>query len=808
MPEKLFVEADFRTAGQDSYTQPPAQDQKLFEVLENILPVTQGPFFKRWGYSLFNTLSNVPRRLYEYQSDLTGTRRIIVSSKDRVRSLTEAGVDDNTNILTPDVSAIDPRITVSRDFAYIADGIQADALKWDGSASGGTTKWGIDQSGTATSETQSAGAGANSGTGQAWINPGNITASNDTRATVALTLAQNSQILEATTFGFTIPSGATILGIEAKVERSDNNTLAGRDIANLLVKLIKGGTVVGLERRWPPEINDPVNSGWPTTDTVRVYGSPTDLWGENWLPSDVNATNFGLAFQAVHQINAGTETAQIDHMEIVIYFRDAITVGTPVGGSITLDIGRKYFFVWKNSTTGNISDLSQVSASTGPITAQDVPLTDIAASGDSQVDRKLVLATADGGDETRLYFLADLPNATTTLTDDVPEETLLLRNVYLNVNLFGEERGVSGNLPPPRLTIPIKHRARIWGAGNPDNLQLLYYSKNISELVTDTGVIAGRYEECWPAENFLDVSGGAESITALFSDGQTLYVASERQIRRILGDPPNLLIPEVVFNNVGVVNPEVWKPVFIEGTPAGTIFLTPDRRVIFTDFNTYSDIGWPVQDVLDTLNASEIQKSRAEFFSDGPHEWYILAIPTGANTEPDTLLVYHLKAKRWYVWKPTDKVTAMLHNVQADGTVQFLFGADTSKTYKFSSSDTQDRVNDTPVSFTSTITTTWRHYGVPATLKLLNKLKIFSSDSGLQVTVDGASTQAEFGTPSNVVTDSTLTAGPLGDLELFLAGRTTKDKYYRYKFTSTANLDQNSPALNYIEIYYVPFHVF
>jgi len=69
MPEKLFVEADFRTAGQDSYTQPPAQDQRQFEVLENILPVTQGPLFRRGGYSLFKALSNVPRRIYAYQTD-------------------------------------------------------------------------------------------------------------------------------------------------------------------------------------------------------------------------------------------------------------------------------------------------------------------------------------------------------------------------------------------------------------------------------------------------------------------------------------------------------------------------------------------------------------------------------------------------------------------------------------------------------------------------------------------------------------------------------------------------------------------
>jgi hypothetical protein len=87
-------------------------------------------------------------------------------------------------------------------------------------------------------------------------------------------------------------------------------------------------------------------------------------------------------------------------------------------------------------------------------------------------------------------------------------------------------------------------------------------------------------------------------------------------------------------------------------------------------------------------------------------------------------------------------------------------------------------------------------------------MKIHSSDGGLKVTIDGASTQAEFGTPASVVSNSPLVTGPLGDLELFLAGKTAKDKYYQYKFVSTADLDQNSPMLNYYEVYYIPFHTF
>lgn len=55
----------------------------------------------------------------------------------------------------------------------------------------------------------------------AWTNPGN-TAASDNGYTAGFSLGSNiaTQYLKATNFGFSIPDGATIDGIEAKVERN------------------------------------------------------------------------------------------------------------------------------------------------------------------------------------------------------------------------------------------------------------------------------------------------------------------------------------------------------------------------------------------------------------------------------------------------------------------------------------------------------------------------------------------------------------------------------------------------------------
>lgn len=615
------IRRSFYGVGQESSSKPPAQNPDLFSLLQNVLPASpSGILQRRWGYTQLNAATGiVARRAYEYQKDADGSRRILATAADgtgvsgnnnKVVAFNEDGTNYNTSILVPAAGARQPRIAVSRDYAYIFDGISGDSKKWDGSAVNGTSKTGI----------------------------------------VA-----------------------------------------------------------------------------PST---------------------------------------------------------GISVGAPTAGSITLVAGRNYFLVFKNSTTGHYSGLSPVSPSTGAVAAKQIPLSNLAVSADAQVDKKAILATADGGDQTTLYFITELANATVTYTDVMVEGTLLTQNIFLETDEFGIEHGVSDNDPPPAtLDLPIKHKGRLFGVLG----QFLQYSKSLDELVTSTGIIAGRYEECWPADNQIDISEGAETVQGLLSDGEVLWIATERHIRRLYGSSPeDFGTPAVAFNEVGVLNKETWTPVFIEGSSVGVMWLTPDFKVIGSDLNTYKDAGAPIQDVLDTINSTQSSKCSGMYLAYGNYDLYLLAIPTGANTEPDTLCVFDLKGKKWYTWVPTDNVTAQLFNVPASGRPNAMFWTSTAKLYKWDTTQTQDRVSGTPVSFAVTAKTNWLDFDDPTARKTLNEIEV-SGDSAVTVAVDGASQSSEFTSPTSVIGATALAAGPFGELKVYLAGSTSKDRFYRLTFAATSS---------------------
>jgi hypothetical protein len=161
----------------------------------------------------------------------------------------------------------------------------------------------------ATQGPNSAGAGATGGTGTAWTNPGNVTASDNVYATC---LTTGSQQLRVTGFGFTIPAGATINGITVEIERKVGGT--GGAPHDNVVQLVKdGSTLVGT--------NKASASTWPTVEAYATYGSAVDLWGATWSDSEVNASTFGVALSVVASI--GSQTFSVDHVRITVDYTDA-----------------------------------------------------------------------------------------------------------------------------------------------------------------------------------------------------------------------------------------------------------------------------------------------------------------------------------------------------------------------------------------------------------------------------------------------------------------------------------------------------
>jgi len=125
--------------------------------------------------------------------------------------------------------------------------------------------------------------------GPPWFAPENADASDDQHAGFSGFPDVSSQYLKATGYGLAIPSGVTIDGIKVGVEVSAEFPCGfGVGSAEILdARIVKGGTV-GATNRAP----DPTFEG-----DEFVYGGPTDLWGEAWTASDVNAADFGFVFR-------------------------------------------------------------------------------------------------------------------------------------------------------------------------------------------------------------------------------------------------------------------------------------------------------------------------------------------------------------------------------------------------------------------------------------------------------------------------------------------------------------------------------
>ena len=767
-----YYRDSFDGTGQDSRTEPPAQDASMWSALTNIMPITRGGLDRRWGYARFaSTGVTSPTKLYSFQRDTDGLRTIVAPGRLPFPAYNEDGTTYNSAIFTP---AAAPRMLNSRSYGYFFSGNAADLKKWDGSASGGVSKWGIDNVSTLVSLNTPANFPTTaSGTG--WSNPLGVVSSGGGSASYVLGVGQTtSTSLICTGFGLSIPLAAQILGISVTINGSGSCTNL-TDRLGLQASLVRLGTPVGTT-----EVGSLVN-GAPLADVP--LGGTGDLWGTQWGPTDISATTFGVAVQAVRDPIGLNVSASylVDSVKVSVTYLSAsnvISVATGAAGSINLTVGRIYYFAYLNSSTGHPSDLSPASASTGPLTNLTVNLSSIPVSADPQVDSKVILATSDGGDPSVLYQVAIIPNATTTYSDNTAEDTLVLQQVWLYTDDFGNDFGLAGNTPPPNGKLCVKHKGRLWMAVG----QNLYYSKSVADLTLPNGFIAGKYEEAWPLDNLLDISEGAETVSGLISSGQALFVGTQRHVRWITGDDPsNFSEPEIIHAEVGVLNQEVWQSVFLQGTPSGCIWLTPDYRVILSDFNSYQDIGHSIQDVLASINPNAAATSHAMFVSDGEFDLYILAVPTGANTTCDTHLVFNMRSQRWVVWQPNNHSLAMVFNVTAAGLPQWLFS-----TSGFLYQYRKDAFSDDGVNIPGTAVTSWLHLGAPTSRKLLDELEVVG-DRHMLVSISGSSPSDDFsdGSLHVVKLNAPLVQGPFGQLKLYLASSGARDRYYRLTFSSS-----------------------
>lgn len=137
----------------------------------------------------------------------------------------------------------------------------------------------------------------------AWGLPGNAAVSDNTYAGVT-PLGSPTQYLKATGFGFTVPAGAVIDGIEVDVE----HVSAAGMIVDSRARIVKSGLIGATERA--------LGGTWPTTDAVVTYGSDSDLWGEVWTVADINSAASGFALSATD----GVDSAAVDAISMTVFY--------------------------------------------------------------------------------------------------------------------------------------------------------------------------------------------------------------------------------------------------------------------------------------------------------------------------------------------------------------------------------------------------------------------------------------------------------------------------------------------------------
>ena len=128
-----------------------------------------------------------------------------------------------------------------------------------------------------------------------------------------------SNYLEMTGYGFALPTGATIAGIEATI------TCGGIAGGTLYAQVMKSNSVVGTAKSVSPYAST-------------TFGDASDLWGTGWTEAEVEASGFGVAIWAVGSANGDTVTMTGATIRI--------TYTTGAGGAPGSSTSGHFLFTW------------------------------------------------------------------------------------------------------------------------------------------------------------------------------------------------------------------------------------------------------------------------------------------------------------------------------------------------------------------------------------------------------------------------------------------------------------------------------
>lgn len=515
---------------------------------------------------------------------------------------------------------------------------------------------------------------------------------------------------------------------------------------------------------------------------------------------------------------------------IYVALNDAVTEAILGGGLITLQVGRQYAFAFQNSKTGHTSDVTFATPLATTPNANDLnngnpvgvflvnTITIPTTLPDPQIDTVVIMATADGQDQEHLYQVQIVPLSAFTVSggsqsylfvDQLPDsytdtittgDTLLSENLWVDLDSSGNTVGLINNEPAiASVNKPVGHQGRLFVTDG----KTVFFSKSLAEVTTSTGLITSKWEEAWPANNRLDIGFDNEVIVGLLSDTTFLYIGTTQNIYRLSGTDGDSFDLQCIFRNVGLQSQDCWTVVYKEDLPAGYLWITPDSKVIFSDFNNYEDIGNPIYPIIQGATVIGIQP-----WVHGP---YPMAFVRLSNNQ---VFVLNLSSNGWFSWEftipnATLATGAMLTYVKSTGLANLWLSLSGSTPLILGYLDPTKLTDDFPSASTGigwAVQTGWQDLGDTTNVKVINEVESWSSDVGPEVVVYSKSGSSL--TPVSNAKASVL--GPIAILrdsyKAYFAGVPTGGKFFSFSFGVTSGSTNSSPnVLDQFVVEHFPF---
>lgn len=382
--------------------------------------------------------------------------------------------------------------------------------------------------------------------------------------------------------------------------------------------------------------------------------------------------------------------------------------------------------------------------------------------------------------------------------------TLLDGNLWADVDVYGNLLGITNNgIPQNNLLYTVLHQGRIFGTDG----YSLYFSKNINEVTTSTSLITSKWEEAWPGDNQLPISADNELITALKSDGTNLHIGTTQSVYTVTGDSPgNFSAPNLLFQETGVLSHDLWSVIYSEGEPAGYCWVTPDLKILYSDFNTYIDIGVPIYNILENWDNNYNESAAMTSFTYGPYNFAVLSFKS-RNNPTGEFYIYETKLRRWYHWtvpaNGSGPISTFVYQHPPTGFRGLFFIDNVSGNTNYKVFD-PGQTSDLGAAIAYAIQTTWLTLGSLNTLKIMNQIDILTDDTAQTVTVYGATQRSDFDNPRLIKTGP-ITTGPLHTYKFYLAGANSKARFYSLRFENPNSSSVAYDPTNVLDAFEIEF---